>query len=80
METLTVLNLSGCKLVTFHVGTVKNLKELDLSKNMIRELLGTGLENLNNLQSFNISQNHISKPENLQVIFSELSPKILRKF
>ncbi|PRP78118.1 class VII unconventional myosin [Planoprotostelium fungivorum] len=64
---ITVLNLAGCNLSTFHVGTLVNLESLDLSRNMIKDLLGSGLERCDRLRSAKFSNNFISKRSTLQV-------------
>jgi Leucine-rich repeat (LRR) protein len=64
--------LSNCKLSSFHVGTLTELKELDLSRNLISELLGTGIEQLQNLVKVNVSHNKIVKKQNLRVFEYDL--------
>eukprot|EP01117_Protostelium_nocturnum_P019432 TRINITY_DN842_c0_g1_i1.p1 TRINITY_DN842_c0_g1~~TRINITY_DN842_c0_g1_i1.p1 ORF type:complete len:2518 (-),score=1170.22 TRINITY_DN842_c0_g1_i1:41-7594(-) len=64
---ITSISLPNCKLTTFHVGTLKSLEELDLSKNLISSLLGCGLEQCSELKRANFANNFINKRVSLQV-------------
>lgn len=41
-ELITIVAFPNCKLTRFHVATLVNLKELDLSHNLITDLFGNG--------------------------------------
>jgi Leucine-rich repeat (LRR) protein len=58
-ESLTKISFSNMKLTQFHIGTLVNLEELDLSHNQVTTLLGTGIEQSSHLKKFNISHNRI---------------------
>lgn len=64
---VTKLSLPKLQLVDFHVGTLANLEELDLSYNYISELVGSGIEQCVNLVKCNLSHNRITKKQQLRV-------------
>ncbi len=64
---ITKLSLPNCKLTSFHIGTLTDLQELDLSHNYITDLLGSGIEQCQNLVKANLSYNKIVKKQNLRV-------------
>jgi Leucine-rich repeat (LRR) protein len=66
-EKLTKLSLQNCRLTEFHVGTLTNLEELDLSHNQISELLGSGVEQLQLVQKISFSHNKIVNKKQLAV-------------
>ncbi|TFF85364.1 MAG: hypothetical protein EU551_04180 [Promethearchaeota archaeon] len=69
LEKLEYLDASNCNLDTFPtLGNMKNLQELDLSRNNIKKIEG-GFAGLENLHSLNLSENPITEyPTDLEKI------------
>eukprot|EP01087_Luapelamoeba_hula_P021301 TRINITY_DN741_c0_g1_i1.p1 TRINITY_DN741_c0_g1~~TRINITY_DN741_c0_g1_i1.p1 ORF type:complete len:1692 (+),score=255.49 TRINITY_DN741_c0_g1_i1:147-5222(+) len=60
-QQIVLLNLPKCNLSTINVAPLVNLEYLDLSKNVIKELRGLGLERCTALQHLNLKNNLISE-------------------
>eukprot|EP01114_Cavostelium_apophysatum_P010445 TRINITY_DN2416_c0_g1_i11.p1 TRINITY_DN2416_c0_g1~~TRINITY_DN2416_c0_g1_i11.p1 ORF type:complete len:2801 (+),score=908.52 TRINITY_DN2416_c0_g1_i11:43-8445(+) len=66
-ELIKKISFPNSKLECFHVGTLPQLEELNLSGNWISELLGSGIEQCQRLVRFDISNNRISSKKSLSV-------------
>lgn len=64
-EVVRLLVLRRTGITHFHVGVFKNLIQLDLSDNAISDIVGTGMEQCNQLQSICLSGNKIVKRDSL---------------
>eukprot|EP01119_Soliformovum_irregulare_P019621 TRINITY_DN6257_c0_g1_i1.p1 TRINITY_DN6257_c0_g1~~TRINITY_DN6257_c0_g1_i1.p1 ORF type:complete len:1295 (+),score=537.13 TRINITY_DN6257_c0_g1_i1:416-4300(+) len=64
---ITTLILRGISLRVFRVGGLFNLKDLDLSNNLISDLLESGIESCVNLKSINLSHNNLISASSLRV-------------
>src|SRR5690606_17526198 len=65
---IKVLVIKNANLTEFHVGTLKNLRHLDISNNEITTLNGSGLEQLDKLHYFDFSYNQIRKLSSLDCL------------
>ena len=63
---LRELCLENNGLVMIHLGLFVHLERLDLSSNYIRELQGTGLEQLESLRSLELTKNLLHEPDELE--------------
>lgn len=58
-ELIERLEISNEGVRVFHIGMMKNLKHLNLSRNLISSIQGTGIEQCSLLQYLNLSENKI---------------------
>lgn len=68
-ELIRKIELPNCSLTLFHVGSFPWLEVLDLSNNKISNVRGNGMEQCVRLYHINLSNNLISRKENLKAFW-----------
>jgi len=68
-ELLTELNLSGQSLLVAHLYPLRNtIRKLDLSRNDLAALVGSGLHTCTKLDELNLSHNKLIRPDELYML------------